>query len=166
MTKYAFNVFISIITQMFSFLANDEFKSRMSFDQIDFDENTVKEQVNRFRDREIMFIMKNVWKFAKEHMKKSQSHQITHVNAHRTFASDYQIDDQIWLLTRNIQIDRSSRKLDHKMMRLFKILKKKAARISSNFRKKWTFILYFTSHCFKKILKILCSIKSSYHFRR
>jgi hypothetical protein len=93
MTKYAFNVFISIITQMFSFLANYKFESRMSFDQIEFDENTIKKRVNRFRDREIVFTMKNIWKFAKEHMKKSQQHQITHVNVHKTFASNYQIDD-------------------------------------------------------------------------
>jgi hypothetical protein len=33
--------------------------------------------------------------------------------------------DQIWLFTRNIQIDRSSRKLDHKMLKSFKILKKR-----------------------------------------
>jgi hypothetical protein len=74
MTKYAFNVFISIITQMFSFLANYEFESRISFDQIEFDENTAKERVNRFKNRKIMFIMKNIWKFAKKYMKKSQQH--------------------------------------------------------------------------------------------
>jgi hypothetical protein len=71
MTEYAFNAFISIITQMFSFLANYEFESRMSFYQIEFDENTTKKRVNRFKDRKIMFIMKSIWKFVKEHMKKS-----------------------------------------------------------------------------------------------
>ncbi len=55
MTEYAFNAFISIIIQMFSFLANYEFESRMSFDQIEFDENTAKDRINRFRDRKIIF---------------------------------------------------------------------------------------------------------------
>jgi hypothetical protein len=32
MIEYAFNVFISIITQIISFLANYDFESRMSFD--------------------------------------------------------------------------------------------------------------------------------------
>jgi hypothetical protein len=59
-TKYAFNVFISIITQMFSFLANYEFESRMSFDQIDIDEDTIKKRINRIKDKEIMFTMKNI----------------------------------------------------------------------------------------------------------
>jgi hypothetical protein len=35
------------------------------------------------------------------------------------------VRDQIWLFIKNVQIDRSSRKLDHKMLRSFKILKKK-----------------------------------------
>jgi hypothetical protein len=33
--------------------------------------------------------------------------------------------DQVWLFIRNIQIDRSFRKLDHKMIKSFKILKKR-----------------------------------------
>jgi hypothetical protein len=39
--------------------------------------------------------------------------------------SNYQIKDRVWLFSRNIQIDRSSRKLNHKMLRSFKILKKR-----------------------------------------
>jgi hypothetical protein len=125
MTKYAFNAFVSIITQVFSFLANYEFESRMSFDQMKFDENTAKDRINRFREREIVFTMKNIWKFAKKHMKKSQQSQIIYVNRHRTFALNYQIENQVWLSIRNIQIDRSFRKLDHKMLESFKILKKR-----------------------------------------
>ncbi len=125
MTEYAFNAFISIITQMSSFLANYEFESRISFDQMKFDENTAKNRINKFREREIIFIMKNIWKFAKKHMKKSQQSQIIYVNKHRIFASNYQVENQIWLFIKNIQIDRSFRKLDHKMLESFKILKKR-----------------------------------------
>jgi hypothetical protein len=125
MTEYAFNDFISIITQMFSFLANYEIESRMSFDQIEFDENTTKEQINRIRSKEIMFIMKNIWKFVKKHMKKSQINQVKYADKHRNIASDYQIENQVWLFSKNIQIDRLFRKLDHKMLESFKILKKK-----------------------------------------
>ncbi len=39
--------------------------------------------------------------------------------------SDYQIEDQVWLFIKNIQIDRSFKKLDHKMLELFRILKKR-----------------------------------------
>jgi hypothetical protein len=125
MTEYAFNAFISIITQMSSFLVNYEFESRMSFDQMKFDENTAKDRVNRFREREIVFTMKNIWKFAKKHMKKSQQSQITYANRHRIFASNYQVENQVWLSIKNIQIDRSFKKLDHKMLESFKILEKR-----------------------------------------
>jgi hypothetical protein len=125
MIEYASNAFISIITQMFSFLVNYEFESRMSFDHVEFEENTVRDRINRFRRRAIVFTMKNIWKFAKKHMKKSQQNHTTYANRHRISTSDYQVRDQVWLSTRNIQIDRSSRKLDHKMLKSFKILKKR-----------------------------------------
>jgi hypothetical protein len=125
MIEYAFNAFISVITQMFSFLVNYEFESRMSFDHVEFEENTVRDRLNKFRRRAIVFIMKNIWKFAKKHMKKSQQNHVTYVNRHRISTSDYQMKNQVWLSTKNIQIDRSSRKLDHKMIKSFKILKKR-----------------------------------------
>jgi hypothetical protein len=95
MTKYAFNAFISIITQMSSFLANYEFESRMSFDQIEFDENTTRERVNRFKDREIVFTMKSIWKFVKEYMKKNQINQVKYANKHRIIALNYQIKNRV-----------------------------------------------------------------------
>jgi hypothetical protein len=125
MIEYAFNAFISIITQMFSFLVNYEFESRMSFDHVEFEENTIKDRVNKFRERTIVFIMKNIWKFAEKHMKKSQQNHVIYANRHRISTSDYQVKNQVWLSIKNIQIDRSSRKLDHKMIKSFQILKKR-----------------------------------------
>jgi hypothetical protein len=60
------------INREFSFFVNYEFESRMSFDYVEFAENTIKDRVNKFKEREIVFTMKNIWKFAKKHMKKSQ----------------------------------------------------------------------------------------------
>jgi hypothetical protein len=71
MIDYVSNAFISTITHVFSFFANYEFESRMSFDQMKFDENTTKNRVNKFRRRKIVFIMKNIWKFVKKYMKKN-----------------------------------------------------------------------------------------------
>jgi hypothetical protein len=42
----------------------------------------------------------------------------------------------MWLSTRNIQIDRSSRKLDHKMIKFFKILKKRDSSYKLDLSKK------------------------------
>jgi Zn finger protein HypA/HybF involved in hydrogenase expression len=125
MTKYAFNAFISIITQMSSFFINYNFESRMSFDHVSLNKNTDKERVQRIENKEIVFIMKKIWKFVKAHMKKSQQNQVTQINKHRTIVSEYQIKNQVWLSIKDIQIDRFSRKLNHKMLKSFKILKKR-----------------------------------------
>jgi hypothetical protein len=58
MIEYVLNAFISITTQVFSFFANYDFELRMSFDFVQFDENTIKKRIQRFRDRKIVFIMK------------------------------------------------------------------------------------------------------------
>jgi hypothetical protein len=125
MIEYVSNAFISTITHVSSFLANYEFESRMSFDQMKFDENTTRNRINKFRKREIVFIMNNIWKFAKKHMKKSQQSQTIYFNRHRILASNYWVENQVWLSIKNIQIDRSFKKLDHKMFESFRILKKK-----------------------------------------
>jgi hypothetical protein len=49
MTEYASNAFISAITRVFSFFVNYEFESRMSFDHVEFVENTIRNRINRFR---------------------------------------------------------------------------------------------------------------------
>ncbi len=72
MIEYVSNASISTIIHVSSFLANYEFESRMSFDQMKFEESTTKKRVNKFRERKIVSTMKNIWKFAKKHMKKNQ----------------------------------------------------------------------------------------------
>ncbi len=125
MIEYVSNVFISITTQVFSFLINYDFESRMSFDHISLKKNTNKERVQRIKKREIVFIMKKIWQFVKAHIKKNQQNQITHANRHRMIVSEYQIKNQLWLSIKNIQIDRFSKKLNHKMLKSFKIVKKR-----------------------------------------
>jgi hypothetical protein len=60
MIEYMFNVFISIITQIFSFFVNYDFESRMSFDFVQFEKNTTKKRIHRFRNKNIVFRMKNI----------------------------------------------------------------------------------------------------------
>jgi hypothetical protein len=60
MTKYVSNASISTIIHVSSFLVNYEFESRMSFDQMKFDENTTRNRINKFKKKEIVFTMKNI----------------------------------------------------------------------------------------------------------
>jgi hypothetical protein len=69
--------------------------------------------------------MKKIWTCAKKHIKNNQRNQALQINKHKSSTSNYHINDQIWLIIRNIQIDKSSRKLNHKMLKLFKISKKR-----------------------------------------
>jgi hypothetical protein len=69
MIEYAFNAFISIITQMSSFLVNYEFESRMSFDHVEFEENIIKNRINKFKKKQSFSLwrisensLKNIWK--------------------------------------------------------------------------------------------------------
>jgi hypothetical protein len=79
MIEYVSNASVSVTTQVFSFLTNYDFESRMSFDlNLLFDENTVRKRVQRFRDREIVFTMEKIWTFAKEHMEKNQQNPKYH----------------------------------------------------------------------------------------
>jgi hypothetical protein len=47
MIEYVSNVFISITTQVFSFLVNYDFESRMSFDHTSLKENTNRKRIQR-----------------------------------------------------------------------------------------------------------------------
>jgi hypothetical protein len=89
--EYVSNAFILITTQVFSFLINYDFESRMSFDHVSLKKNTSRDRVQRIRNKKIVFIMKKIWEFVKTHMKKNQQNQITHVNRHRIIFCEYQI---------------------------------------------------------------------------
>jgi hypothetical protein len=55
-------------------------------------------------------------------MKKNQQNQIIYVNKHKISALYYQIKNQVWLFIKNIQIDRSFKTFDRKILEWFKIL--------------------------------------------
>jgi hypothetical protein len=164
MIEYVSNASVLITTQVFSFLANYDFESRMSFDfNFLFDENTIRKRVQKFKNKEIVFIMKKIWTFAKKHMKKNQQNQFTHANRHKTFASDYQIENQIWLFIKNIQTNRSSKKLDHKMLESFKILKKRESSYKLDLSNEINIHRYFISHYYERISKFFCQNNSFFH---
>jgi hypothetical protein len=49
--------------------------------------------------------------------------QKRHANQKRTFSSEYEFEDMIWLFIKNIKIERFFRKLDHKWIESYKIKK-------------------------------------------
>ena len=59
----------------------------------------------------------------REEMTKSQAKQAVVANCHQKKLLVYKIRDMVWLLTKNIKTKRSLKKLDHKMIGLYKVKK-------------------------------------------
>ena len=64
--------------------------------------------------------MKKVWEFIQEEMTKSQAKQAEAANYHKKKLLAYKVGDIVWLSTRNIKTKRLLKKLDHKMIGLYK----------------------------------------------
>jgi hypothetical protein len=128
MTEFAFNVAISVSTELFVFMTNYEFESRMSFDSLDadnIDRLSVRERILILtqKTKTITEKMKDIWDFIKKKLTNAQNTQKRYANRKRTLAFKYQSEDMIWLSTKNIKIERSFRKLNHKWIKSFKIKK-------------------------------------------
>jgi hypothetical protein len=65
--------------------------------------------------------MKNIWDFIKKKLINAQNTQKRYANRKKSLASEYQSEDMIWLSIKNIKIERSFRKLNHKWIKSFKI---------------------------------------------
>jgi hypothetical protein len=122
MIEFASNVTTFAFTKLFVFLTNYEFESKMNFDSIDI-ENTIKERILIKKTFDITKKMKNIWKFIKERLTNAQKSQKRHVDKSRNFSSEYKAEDMIWLFIKNVKIERSFRKLNHKMIESYKIKK-------------------------------------------
>jgi hypothetical protein len=59
MTEFAFNAVVSTFTELFAFMINYEFESRMSFDSIS-NEEFVKERIQDQKASNIIDKMKNI----------------------------------------------------------------------------------------------------------
>jgi hypothetical protein len=124
MIEFVFNAAISAFTELFAFMTNYEFESRMSFNSFEEDNsNSTKKRVLSRKSSNIIEKMKNIWNFTKKKLANAQDIQKRYVDQKRTSSSEYGVEDMIWLFTKNIKIERSSRKLNHKWIESYKIKK-------------------------------------------
>jgi hypothetical protein len=76
MTEFAFNVVISISTELFAFIINYEFESRMFFDSFTkINDESAKERILTRKTSNIMNKMKDVWNFIKRKLTNAQKNQ-------------------------------------------------------------------------------------------
>jgi hypothetical protein len=122
MTEFAFNVVTLISTELFAFMTNYEFESRTFFDLFTKDnDRSAKKRILTSKTLNIINKMIEIWNFIKKKLANAQKNQKRYANQKRTFSSEYKVKDMIWLFTKNIKIERSSRKLNHKWIESYKI---------------------------------------------
>ncbi len=122
MIEFASNAATSIFIELFVFMTNYEFESRMNFDWIS-NEEFVRERIQDQKTSDIIDKMKNIWNFIKQRLANNQNAQKRHADKKRNNSSEYKLNDIIWLFIKNIKIERSFKKLDHKWIDLYKIKK-------------------------------------------
>jgi hypothetical protein len=135
MTEYASNAIIFVFIDIFVFMTNYDFESRMSFDLIEsLESRSVRERILRIKEVDMTKKMKEVFEFIRRKLVITQESQKKHADKKRIAASDYKEDDFVWLSTRNIRTTRFFKKLNWKMIDSYKV---------------------------KKILKVNCQLKLS-----
>jgi ribosomal protein L11 len=124
MIEFIFNATIFAFTELFAFMTNYEFESRMSFDSFTKNNSkSTKKCILSRKDLNIIEKMKNIWEFTKKKLAQTQNIQKKYVDQKKTSSFEYKCEDMIWLFIKNIKIERSSKKLNHKWIELYKIKK-------------------------------------------
>jgi hypothetical protein len=124
MTEYASNTIIFVFIDIFVFMTNYDFESRMSFDFIEsLESRFIRERILRIKEVDMTKKMKEVFEFIRRKLVMTQESQKKHADKKRIIASDYKEDDFVWLSTRNIRTTRFFKKLNWKMINLY-IVKK------------------------------------------
>ena len=122
MTEFAINECHSITTEISSFLITKDFNLRMSFDIVDLSTIITRERILKRKTVDIFDEMKNIREFIIKNIQKVQKQQIKHANKHRKNVK-YEIKNLMWVSTKNIMINRLFKKLDHKMIESYSIIK-------------------------------------------
>ena len=116
------NELVSI--KLFSFFATKSFHPRISFDIVNLSNTSIHERIFKQKALDISRKMKTTWKFVQKALavvQKSQSKQVDKYQKNII----YIVRDKVWLSIRNITIDQPFKKLDHKMLGSFKIIRNK-----------------------------------------
>ena len=113
-----FNIFL--IISMTSFYFNKNFHSRMSFDSDMTDYETIHKRLKARKANDIVIWMKELLIFNHQQLKKMKQIIEAQINKHRRDII-YEVNDWIWLFSRNIKITRSCKNLENKQLELYQI---------------------------------------------
>lgn len=123
LAEFAANALQTEATGLSPFFLNTGKEPRMDFDLDDLQPpQSTNERLQQAQARTIAGRMRAIWEFARENIRKAQAKQSEFANRHRKDIV-FNEGDSVWLSTKNLKTDRPSKKLDHKMIGPFKVLR-------------------------------------------
>ena len=120
MMKFSENFNIFLIISMISFYFNKEFYSRMSFDSDTTDYKTTYKRLEARKVDDIVVQMKELLIFNRQQLKKMKQIVEAQINKHRRDVI-YEVNDWVWLFSRNIKTTRSCKNLKDKQLKSYQI---------------------------------------------
>ncbi len=118
--KFSENFNIFLIISMTSFYFNKEFHSWMSFDSDTTDYETTCEDLEARKVDDIIIQMKELLIFDHQQLKKTKQIIEAQINKHR-WDIIYEVNDWVWLFSRNIKTTRSCKNLKDKQLEFYQI---------------------------------------------
>jgi len=120
MIEFSENFNIFLIISMTSFYFNKSFHSRMSFNSDTTDYETTCECLEAKKADDIIIQMKELLIFDHQQLKKTKQIIEAQINKHR-WDVIYEVNDWVWLFSRNIKTTRSCKNLKDKQLKLYQI---------------------------------------------
>ncbi len=120
MMKFSENFNIFLIISMTSFYFNENFHSRMSFNSDTTDYETTHERLKARKADDIIIQMKKLLIFNLQQLKKTKQIIKAKINKHR-WDVIYEVNDWVWLFSRNIKTTKSCKNLKDKQLELYQI---------------------------------------------
>ena len=120
MIEFSKNFNIFSIISITSFYFNKSFHSRMSFDSDTTDYKTTHECLKARKADDIIIWMKELLSFDHQQLEKTKQIIKSQINKHKRDVI-YEVDDWVWLFSRNIKTTRSCKNLKDKQLKLYQI---------------------------------------------
>jgi len=123
--EFAANAAESDSTGLSPFQATRGYTPRMSFDTEAYKTNApiARERIQQGKANALAHGIQNAWEFCKANISAAQERMMKQANKHRRDVT-YNVGDSVWLSTKHIKTQRPSKKLDHKWIGPFRIVRK------------------------------------------
>ncbi len=121
MIEFSENFNIFSIISMISFYFNKKFHSWISFDSDMTDYETIHKRLEARKADDIIIRMKELFIFDHQQLKKTKQITEAQINKHRRNVI-YEVNDWVWLFSRNMKTTKSCKDLKNKQLELYQII--------------------------------------------